>query len=217
MQPSKIRGPYELDIKEYDYNAVNGKGYNPYRDSSGRFTTGPSGSSNKITSTTREDNYQKQVKYEIHNDRFWVSSTATAQKQDGILGIKKGDVTINTSASSDLSVKDTKSFHSLIGSANKEGVSMHKQYSSKSLPKTNAKITKKVIEDGWRVQVNYEMKSDKAWTTSYVTKYKKGGFGIKDGEVNINTSASGDLTIGDAQVHHEMVGKAITSASALAK
>lgn len=43
MQPSKIRGPFELDIKEHSYEAVNGKAGNPNHDKSGRFAKGGGG------------------------------------------------------------------------------------------------------------------------------------------------------------------------------
>lgn len=208
-----IRGPYELDIQEYSEEVVNNGRGNPNHDpGSGRFSTG-GGSANKITKIVREDKYQKQVEYNIINDKMAVSSTATVQKQNGILGIKKGDVGINTSASGPLSVKDAKSFHSMVGKANSEAIKLNKKYGVSSLPNSKTKITKDVKESDHIKEITFEMKNDRVWQRSTVTKFKADGvLGIKAGDTSVNTSASGSLRADDSQTYHSMVGKAIKEA-----
>jgi len=195
---------FEESIKRAD-NAIN---YSPKqaRGDDGKWTSGggATGKSSGVKRVVREDKYIKQVTHSLK-----VNGGKNTIESDMIYDKTKEKVMLNASATGSISVKDTMAYHNMISKSVKEGIAVKGHIIV--APKEG--ITKEVRDSTYIKQVDFNAKPDGMWTSSRVTKVKKDGLGEKAGDITINTSATGDLSIQQMQTHQYMVYQAIREAN----
>jgi len=165
---------------------------------------GSKGARGGIKRVVREDKYIKQVTHSLK-----VNGGRNTIESDMVYDKTNGKITLNASATGNIDVRDTMAYHSLTYKSTKEAIGTK----GFDIVQPKGEITREVREDSYSKQVDFNARPDGMWTSSRVTKVKKDGLGEKAGDITINTSATGDLSIQQMQTHQYMVYQAIREAN----